>query len=288
MKYTTVVLLTAAFALLTGSLMVYGQDDLAASVEAAQQAASAAKESAESAKLSTFAGIAVWLFAPFSFTIPVIIWWPLFILVAVLDGFYMSRTVYLLCSDDSNKVHDGLVPLFMFQVAIFLFGLGWLGVFNPVEYLIRNRDMAIKIIASHLAVGVVYAIAAGLWDMYFKYYLEKKRKLLERALVVKQETLERLKRSHRDEEVFNPEDAGIRAQVREAIESDSERKLLLRKLRVGEYAPRYVLMGFFWELHLVWRFLLQYLLRWVEVFTHLGQIIADKLYKKLERVGLED
>jgi hypothetical protein len=148
--------------------------------------------------------------------------------------------------------------------------------------------MAIKIIASHLAVGVVYAIAAGLWDMYFKYYLEKKRKLLERALVVKQETLERLKRSHRDEEVFNPEDAGIRAQVREAIESDSERKLLLRKLRVGEYAPRYVLMGFFWELHLVWRFLLQYLLRWVEVFTHLGQIIADKLYKKLERVGLED
>ncbi len=288
MKYTMVVLLTAAFALLTGSLMVYGQDDLAASVEAAQQAASAAKESAESAKLSTFAGIAVWLFAPFSFTIPVIIWWPLFILVAVLDGFYMSRTVYLLCSDDSNKVHDGLVPLFMFQVAIFLFGLGWLGVFNPVEYLIRNRDMAIKIIASHLAVGVVYAIAAGLWDMYFKYYLEKKRKLLERALVVKQETLERLKRSHRDEEVFNPEDAGIRAQVREAIESDSERKLLLRKLRVGEYAPRYVLMGFFWELHLVWRFLLQYLLRWVEVFTHLGQIIADKLYKKLERVGLED
>jgi len=287
-KYTMVVLLTAAFALLTGSLMVYGQDDLAASVEAAQQAASAAKESAESAKLSTFAGIAVWLFAPFSFTIPVIIWWPLFILVAVLDGFYMSRTVYLLCSDDSNKVHDGLVPLFMFQVAIFLFGLGWLGVFNPVEYLIRNRDMAIKIIASHLAVGVVYAIAAGLWDMYFKYYLEKKRKLLERALVVKQETLERLKRSHRDEEVFNPEDAGIRAQVREAIESDSERKLLLRKLRVGEYAPRYVLMGFFWELHLVWRFLLQYLLRWVEVFTHLGQIIADKLYKKLERVGLED
>jgi hypothetical protein len=283
-----VVLLTAAFALLTGSLMVYGQDDLAASVEAARQAASAAKESAESAKLSTFAGIAVWLFAPFSFTIPVIIWWPLFILVAVLDGFYMSRTVYLLCSDDSNKVHDGLVPLFMFQVAIFLFGLGWLGVFNPVEYLIRNRDMAIKIIASHLAVGVVYAIAAGLWDMYFKYYLEKKRKLLERALVVKQETLERLKRSHRDEEVFNPEDAGIRAQVREAIESDSERKLLLRKLRVGEYAPRYVLMGFFWELHLVWRFLLQYLLRWVEVFTHLGQIIADKLYKKLERVGLED
>ena len=267
---------------------MYGQDDLAASVEAAQQAASAAKESAESAKLSTFAGIAVWLFAPFSFTIPVIIWWPLFILVAVLDGFYMSRTVYLLCSDDSNKVHDGLVPLFMFQVAIFLFGLGWLGVFNPVEYLIRNRDMAIKIIASHLAVGVVYAIAAGLWDMYFKYYLEKKRKLLERALVVKQETLERLKRSHRDEEVFNPEDAGIRAQVREAIESDSERKLLLRKLRVGEYAPRYVLMGFFWELHLVWRFLLQYLLRWVEVFTHLGQIIADKLYKKLERVGLED
>ncbi len=288
MKYTKVVLLTAAVALLTGSLMVYGQDNIAPSVEAAQQAASAAKESAESAKLSALAATAVWLFAPFSFAIPVIIWWPLFILVAVLDGFYMSRSVYMLCSDDENRSNEGLAPLFMFQVAVFLFGLAWLGVFNPVEYFIQNRDLAIKIIAGHLAVGIVYAIAAGLWDMYFKYYLEKKRKLLERALVVKQETLEKLKLSHRSEEEFNPEDPGIRAQVREAIEKDNERKSLLRKLRVGEYAPRYVLMGFFWELHLVWRFILQYLLRWVEVFTHLGQIIADKLYQKLERVGLED
>jgi hypothetical protein len=267
------------------SASAVGQAQVAA--QQAELAAKQARESAQTAKLSAGAAWAVWLFSPLSIALPWVLWWALFLVLVLFDGFWFSRSVFNVC--ERSRSDEGSIFFLLVQGAILVLGLSWLGVFNPAALLIENRGLVIKVVLAHVGIGVVFSALKGLWDLYFKYYKGKKAQLQERAKEVKNSVLAKLKdRCLQAGETFDANSPAAKEAVREAVENDSKRKDLLEKLRVRDYAPQYVFIGAFWEFYILWTVVFQYLARWAEILANIGQVIADFYNKKLHSVGLED
>jgi hypothetical protein len=206
------------------------------------------------------------------------------------DGACLAQNAARIFRPSKEKEDLDALAWFTGQLLLLLVGLSWFGVIDPVSLWSNHRDALLQVTMLHLGIGFVFAALIGVWDMYYLYYLPRKTELRERALEVREETVSSMaEKAKKTGEAFFADSDAVRDAVNKAWEKDSVRKGILdERLRVRDYVPRYVFLGLFWELYAVWRFALQYLVHWAELLANIGQIIANKLHKRLMAISPND